>query len=391
MNTMNRTTWICALLATTIACSEENPMVPPELSESLPPEMSDTTLVARASNDVDAVCTDGKLGVLEVNIGRVVDNVEALLHNKTISKTATVQVWLKDPGAALSIEFNGHVVPGEVSERDGEWSLAYFAVPIEHVNFAKNPGQLGRPIPARNTIAIRSSDKSGSGLSCSAYGGAAVVVYPVPLPVVLFHKLHPFGNETDFDNVWVDPDPDDDTTSGGLDDHGVNYRDPALVYSNPAWVMAANDVATEVAEAKLQFNASRVTLIGHSMGGMASRAYAENASDVANVLTIASPHAGSRLFNVLVRSIIGRKKKFLYPFYEADPAPSMKTLLNMTTRFMRIYNWRHGPNPTVNYETIGSVYNYAIRACIRLCPRGTRTTRCARCSSTGTGSSARAT
>lgn len=345
----HRTTWICALLATVIGCSEESELVQPDLAGSLPPAMSDTTLVARASEDPTIVCKNGELGALDVDIARVAGDVEALKQHSEIAETATVQVWLRNPAENLLIEFNGQNIVGEVSERQGAWVLADFSVPIGLVNFAEQPGADEASTPAKNRIAVRSGTSDGGNFACSDYAGAALIAAPVPLPVLMFHKLHPFGDFTDWAAIW----------QAQLPLHGVPYRNPVHVPSNPAPVQALQ-IGSEVAAAKAQFGVQRVSLVGHSLSGLSIRHYANFANDVANVMTLGTPHGGSRLFDLLAISMIFRiKLPALAPFYGLSPAPSFWTVFNMTTWYMRFYNWIFGPNPTVNYETVGSTYTWA--------------------------------
>lgn len=325
-------------------CNEESVEVLPAPDLSLPSAISDTTLVA--TSDAPGQCDDGMLGMINVDIDRVVGDVALLKQSNEIAETATLEMWLRDPADDVRIEFNGHPVTGELGAREGEWRLAYFEVPIENVSFAVEPEKDDIRRPASNVISIKSGTQDGENFSCDAFGGAAVIAAPVPLPAILLHGLVPFGHYTNWHPLWKPK----------LAANGVPVsRDVVLPSATIA--QQALIVAREVVWAKNKFGVRRVSLIGHSNGGRVARHYARTNTDVANVSTIGSCHGGTRLFDVLTLSMIFRRKfSFLRPFYAAQPAPSFWVVFEATTWWSRVYNWLYGQNNTVNYESVAGVY-----------------------------------
>ena len=107
-----------------------------------------------------------------------------------------MQMWLRNPTANPTIDFNGYFANGAIVETRDEWGMATFEVPIEHVEFSQKLAEREVLKSVHNTIYMASGSESGDEFACADIGGVSMLVTPAPLPVLMFHKLHPFGDAT---------------------------------------------------------------------------------------------------------------------------------------------------------------------------------------------------
>jgi hypothetical protein len=101
-----------------------------------------------------------------------------------------------------------------------------------------------------------------------------------------------------------------------------------------------------IERAKADSGASRVSLIAHSMGGLAARAYVESAlysGDVAQVFMLGTPQAGLDLWHgYLLRQVVRNS--------------GMPSLQELTPEHMLLFNRAHHPRPDVSYYLIAGNY-----------------------------------
>ena len=132
-----------------------------------PPQNNDHTFVVDKGPGLDTGCTfrsEGPL-VFTIDVGRYPGNLDKLIENGLIEKTAELKMPAYDvdfDGGASGynperdrVYFNGHLVPTEfLTGENNVWKLNSFNIPIEWINFPSDPGEGNSITKATNTITI---------------------------------------------------------------------------------------------------------------------------------------------------------------------------------------------------------------------------------------------
>ena len=95
-----------------------------------------------------------------------------------------------------------------------------------------------------------------------------------------------------------------DTFKGFLDDDGIPYRVATTLDPTGSIFYNAVKIREEINAAKAEFGADKVNLVAHSKGGVDSRMAIRHASDVENLIQLASPNHGTKVADWLCRSLI---------------------------------------------------------------------------------------
>ena len=188
----------------------------------------------------------------------------------------------------LALDAQGTVWAGTargLARRDGDrWRPAEAGgLPNDYILALAAPGAGGAPTAGRETLAVASP----AGVTLVA--GPAPPPPPTLLPVLFVHgwrgapNVTLYESEARFLKRWLD-----ERGQYSLYVPGIDSND--TLYAN------AQRLRDAIAQVKRQTGAPRVHLVGHSMGGLTSRAYLESAlyqGDVASLTTLGSPHSGA--------------------------------------------------------------------------------------------------
>ncbi len=176
-----------------------------------------------------------------------------------------------------------------------------------------------------------------------------------PYPIVLVHGFFGFesiGPFTYFHHV-----------KGALEKDGHDVHIAVLDPFNSSYIRGPQ-LATFVDKVLAQTGAAKVNLIGHSQGGLDSRYVASlSPQKVGAVFTVATPHLGDELADILLGNLPGLSKELLKavtaalgrPFYgdiaqDTDLKASMEFL---ATDSVKDFNLKHPDQPQVKYYSVG--------------------------------------
>jgi len=321
-----------------------------------PPEADDQTFVVDDGPGLDTGCTfrgDGPL-VFTIKVDRVVGDVALLKTNDMISKNAVLHIPAFDvdfdaniPGIAPErdrVSFNGHVVPTEfLTGANDTWKDNGFNIPIEWVNFPADPGSGGTVSPADNTVRI-DIDVANAGAGeywCTAIDWAVLSI-KVADPVVMAHGILSSGLV--WNSTWVP----------NLNQLGLPNSNNLNMGNLDGIAANAGKIAAEVAASKNRWGVDQVVLVTHSKGGLDSRHFVETSKDASQLVQIGTPNAGSPLANAVQAGAIGIIGPLGTITVNALAGPAG---VQLTTRYMAIYNLFHGSNPQVRYTALAGDYD----------------------------------
>lgn len=176
-----------------------------------------------------------------------------------------------------------------------------------------------------------------------------------PYPIILVHGFFGFesiGPFTYFHNV-----------KGALEKDGHDVHIAVLDPFNSSYVRGPQ-LATFVDEVLAQTGAAKVNMIAHSQGGLDARYVASLAPQkVGAIFTVATPHLGDELADIMLGRLPGFSKDLLKafaaalgrPFYgdiaqDTDLKASMEFL---ATDSVKAFNAKHPDQPQVRYYSVG--------------------------------------
>jgi len=250
------------------------------------------------------------------------------------------------------VSFNGHVVPTEfLTGTNDTWIPNNFVIPVEWINFPKDPGPGGTATEALNEIRIDIDTASPPTDEnwCTSIDWAALSI-KVARPDLLVHGICVTGicnNGTETwtaSNVWPH----------GLDNLGIPYD---VVDLGRLDLIGANagKIATKVSELKRRFGVDKVNIVAHSKGGIDSRHFAETSSDIAQLSQIGTPNTGSPLADYIELGTIaalGVGTNLDLNMLAGGPGGYQLTVLYMTG-----YNLAHWFNPETVYVSLAGDYS----------------------------------
>lgn len=162
-----------------------------------------------------------------------------------------------------------------------------------------------------------------------------VIMPPSPLPVVLIHGWTVAGDDTldTSEFHWIKSYADRD----GIPMYYVRGVSPTnTLYQNAAVIR------DEIARVKRETGASKVNMLGFSMGGMNTRAYLETAlygDDVNRAIILGTPQAGVDIWKPILAEDIIQK-------------PDEPSAIELSPEYAALVNATRAPNPTVPYDLL---------------------------------------
>lgn len=281
-----------------------------------------------------------------------VDGNGRLLHPELIEgQTAllTLRVWDVDqdyagPDFAPEVDIvsiNGHQI-GMLTGADGQWSTFTAEIPLEYLRFPDFDPATG-VIPAENIIQIDIDTANVGVCECWAVevDWGRLVIKGVR-PAVLVHGFLSSASTWD---AWVN----DYAPDAGLPVYTFSFDN-----NHGSWLAHAREEAAHIARAKQLFGVDKLNVVGHSKGGLDTRAYlALGGGDVERLIMLGTPNAGSPLADIVkLAGILWRPVRFISLI--GEPA-----LTELTVTYMQLIgNQLVGPNPATEYYTVAGDWTW---------------------------------
>jgi hypothetical protein len=290
--------------------------------------------------------------LIDVPITRVVgDNLPALENAGMLNPTATVKISAINKLMDLTctcplpmnvVTLNGHEI-GNLIAGDGSWTVNTYHVPVEWLNFPLNEAPNLAPTPLLNHLQIDLDTYNRLNRGTQFWNTKvdwAQASVTAARPVLLVHGI--ISSAATWYPLWYNQ-----LTLAHVPFFAVNL--PSMGFRD----LETNSrfIGETITTLKRQWGVDKINIVAHSKGGLDSRDYVENASDVQNLVQIASPNAGSP-----IADIIHQVTKHI---------PGLQSLLNnwapieyvLTTTYMKEYNREHGHNNNVRYTAIAGVWH----------------------------------
>ena len=331
-----------------------------------PPKAADNNFVINEQEDLDTGCTtragrpSGSLRI-RLAVTRVVSktqnqlseaDVQRLTQNGVLGGAATLKLQTYDvdtPGEVDEVFFNG-VKLGKLTGRSGKWIPQHFQVPLHLVKFATYQSG-GTPTPGENLIEVK-IDTLMDGGWCTAVDWAALSV-KVMSPVVLIH-----GNGSNGEFFTRQGFATRLDALGVLTDKSI-FLLPKYIDAN------AREIHRRLPGIAGSFGVDSVHVVTHSKGGLDFRGYlaawhqTQSTFRVLSFTTLATPHNGSSLADILVNGsdylksndiILGAVLTYFGPYQD-----SHKDLVTA-----RVTSFNHANIPTLSRSYHANAQNKII-------------------------------
>lgn len=288
------------------------------------------------------------------------DNAADLINKHILPETATLKLVVYDVDHDSSYDGNSDGVPDpevdhvyvndhlvvdasgqaiKLTSGNNTWSTWTTNIPIEWLRFPQQKGSdTSKPAPVANKIAIDIDTTTPGYWAVECDWGSLEIKTPVR-PVLLVHGFQPDGT-SEPEQYWAD-------WLGWLNDAMTPAKTVRLggwsSYEDNAQIMAG-----VVPGFKSEYGVDKIYIVGHSKGGLDSRAYLANHNDVAKLAQIGSPNGGAFLANLAKTAKIGAwafdpiVAAFLS--FIGEPAATQ-----LTTPYMKIWNLFHPKNSVTSY------------------------------------------
>ena len=310
-----------------------------------PPAPSDIQFVALMGGDLHVQKSAGETIRFPLQIDRVFGNVNKLSGCGAMPSSVVLRMRVWDVDSDYTggtpeedhVYVNNHFV-GILSGHNQTWTENTFPIPINLLNLKEDENGTGL-----NTVEIRVAVSGGGWVTKVDW---ASIYIPAPPPVVIAHGIR--------DSAEGISELEDAIKGLGLPAHTFSFDNGG----NNGIKDGARQLGREISSAKAKFGVEHVNIVAHSMGGLKAREYAENASDVAKVLQIATPNAGApaadlsiygKLFNVATYGQFDKVLKKAFGISVWDGA-----LHDLSPSYMAKYNNNkaHHLNSDVYYRVV---------------------------------------
>lgn len=253
-----------------------------------PPEASDICFVVTKGGDLGVTKEQGETITIPLDIPRYFGDKKKLLKSKALSEYAVLEmiVWDVDSKASYDPEvdkvyLNGKKYLGTLWGDNQEYYKNTFIIKTEDLNLAEVLGGVGH-----NTIDIKVDVNYGGWITRVQWISLYIPAAP---PVILAHGINSSGAQL----AKLAEEIEDQT---GLPTyHYLNFHNSGNDHINNFV-----ELASIIQSYKKMCHVDHVNIVGHSMGGLRARGYAENASDVFKVLQVGTPNGGSPFADFIV-------------------------------------------------------------------------------------------
>lgn len=277
-----------------------------------PPDEEDTLFVVDSGSGLDTGCTFRGGGPLRITlkVKRVVGPVggdgfltdpAGLISSGLISPKAKIILPVFDidvngaPGFPPEVDrifFNGHDL-GTLTGDNNIWKQNSFEVPIDWVKFPAQASGGSAPTPANNDIQINIDEASGAQENWCMSADWVQLQFKAIAPILLVHG-------TNADSSSWDP-----NFTAFFRDSGAPWSNDINLTKNGSILGNGRELSARVRQLAASFGAKKVHLVGHSKGGLDSRAYLNNNYDpdtvkVLSVYTLGTPHHGTIVSDIIV-------------------------------------------------------------------------------------------
>lgn len=284
-----------------------------------------------------------------------VDGDGHLLHPENIKANngmvdLTLRVWDVDADYSGDecypevdeVSINGLYL-GNLSGWDSQWSTVTFSVPVSQLKFPRMVGT--QLIPGNNTIRI-DIDTMNTDL-CWAVGvdWARLVIEGIR-PAVL---VHGFMSGADTWGPWTQP-------GGFAEQAGLPVHAFSFANNHGSWIEHLVEEAAQIEVARERFGVEKLNIVGHSKGGIDSRAYLAflGGDRVPNLVMLGTPNAGSPVADIvkaagILSPVIGGIASLI-----GDPALTELTVVYTN----QVYNPIVGRNGNTDYYTVAGNWQW---------------------------------
>ena len=362
-------------------------------------EANDTTFVSDcpSEGDLDTGCVtkaeapNGRL-TIRINITRVFGDISRLRAASLIEPYARLTLPAYDvdspkttgcgcsnsPNPELDrVSFNGKPVKltdGQFSQSEfltgecNKWKKNEFLIPLDWIRFPTDPGPGNAAVPAENIVTIDIDTANSQPCWCTNIDWVALQIMTPVRPVVMVHGILSSGRTWEKGGLQYlcagDPsetpiDPNDPRISfvAALNALGIPNSNNLNMGCLHSIGENATLIALEVANARRRWGVEKVNLLCHSKGGLDSREYVEYNDDVERVIQLGTPNDGSPLADQiqlgLLRFTGGLGSLLVNGLVAALSGPAG---IQLTTPYMKSYNYLHALNPNVKYTAIAGDY-----------------------------------
>ncbi|MDF2626197.1 MAG: hypothetical protein K0R39_28 [Symbiobacteriaceae bacterium] len=293
--------------------------------------------------------------VFPITIDRYFGPVDAnghLLHPENIEGEAallTLRVWDVDQNSGTAeyapevdeVYFNDQLV-GTLSGADYQWSTFTVSVPVSQLKFPDLVG--GTAGSADNWVEIFIDTANVGNCECWAVevDWARLVVKGIR-PTVL---VHGFKSDASTWNAWET----NYAPNAGLPVYTLSFAN-----NNGSWLDHADELGQHIDAAKQMFGVDKLNIVGHSKGGLDSRAMLalSGRTDILRLVMLGTPNGGSPLADIaLVGGMMGGPVITTLIDGIGNPA-----LTELTPGYMAIGNLLVGRNPATQYFTVAGNWN----------------------------------
>jgi len=319
-----------------------------------PPQSNDHTFVVDEGPGLDTGCTfrsEGPL-VFTIDVGRYPGNLDKLIKNGLIEKTAELKMPAYDvdfDGGASGynperdrVYFNGHLVPTEfLTGENNVWKLNSFNIPIEWINFPSDPGEGNSITKATNTITIDIDTANSDEIWCTSIDWATLNIQ-VTQPVLTVHGI--LSGSGTWTKIW----------KPNIEGLGLPYASIDMGYLDSIQNNAGK-ISNRVNSLQKQWGVDTVNIVSHSKGGLDSRDYIEGANTVGTLVQLGTPNEGSKLADSVQEGLVDQIGIVPTAIIDSLAAPAA---FQLTTWYMSSYNNFHGFNPKTKYISLGGDYRF---------------------------------
>lgn len=309
----------------------------PRTSDFEPPLEDDRSFVTDAAPDLDTGCVFRNFGSIDfdvevtravvmsaddLNADGTLKNAQAMIDAGVLGPKAFLTMPAFDvdvagapgfPPEVDKISFNGEEI-GELEGINNKWVMNTFDIPIGKVRFPA-PGTSGAPQGVANTVRIdidTASDPSEFNWCTSIDWGA--LRFKATSPVVLLHGM---GANPRSDPVYNSF--DSFAFAADLESRFLLVDKDQGLFPGSFALNASEVLPDALKEIATRFGVDSLHLVGHSQGGIDSRAYlalndpriAEDGTgfEIVSLTSLAAPHDGTVLADVLKTwgEVVGRE------------------------------------------------------------------------------------